>query len=220
MPLDLQKMKVTTCFLVSNCFQGIGSKLMARMGYVLGTGLGKNGEGRVEPVDAVILPPGKSLDRCMELREKAGSSGQNIFSVERRLKRIQKKEKLRTQKEEERVKESQTMFSFLNSKLNLSKVDKSRLQQQQSKSDMNKDSCQNLSKKLLKLGECVRQVNKDIVKCKEGMKRHEGRDKTTVERLKAKLQNLEQHLGDLKNSESKISSEQQNRSDKKKLTVF
>ncbi len=34
---------------------------MASMGYVVGTGLGKHGEGRVEPVSAVVLPPGKSL---------------------------------------------------------------------------------------------------------------------------------------------------------------
>ena len=34
---------------------------MAKMGYVVGTGLGKRGEGRVEPVAAVVLPPGKSL---------------------------------------------------------------------------------------------------------------------------------------------------------------
>jgi hypothetical protein len=33
-------------------------------------GLGKSGEGRVEPVEIKILPPGKSLDMCAEMREK------------------------------------------------------------------------------------------------------------------------------------------------------
>ena len=32
-------------------------------------GLGKSGEGRVEPVEIKILPPGKSLDMCAEMRE-------------------------------------------------------------------------------------------------------------------------------------------------------
>ena len=41
--------------------QGIGSKLMAKMGYVTGSGLGKFSEGRVEPVEATVLPEGKNI---------------------------------------------------------------------------------------------------------------------------------------------------------------
>lgn len=36
---------------------------MAKMGYIIGTGLGKNAEGRIDPVTAVILPAGKSLGK-------------------------------------------------------------------------------------------------------------------------------------------------------------
>lgn len=36
---------------------------MQKMGYVFGTGLGPKAEGRIEPVTAVILPPGKSLGK-------------------------------------------------------------------------------------------------------------------------------------------------------------
>lgn len=41
--------------------RGIGSKLMARMGYITGTGLGKRCDGRINPVEAVVFPAGKSL---------------------------------------------------------------------------------------------------------------------------------------------------------------
>lgn len=34
---------------------------MQKMGYIVGTGLGKHAEGRIDPVTAVILPAGKSL---------------------------------------------------------------------------------------------------------------------------------------------------------------
>lgn len=35
--------------------------MMAKMGYIFGSGLGRDGSGRTEPVSAVVLPPGKSL---------------------------------------------------------------------------------------------------------------------------------------------------------------
>ena len=43
------------------------SRLMSKMGWT-GGGLGKDGEGRVEPVSARLYPQGKSLDWCMERR--------------------------------------------------------------------------------------------------------------------------------------------------------
>ena len=36
---------------------------------LLRQGLGKNSEGRVEPIKIEILPPGKSLDACAAIRE-------------------------------------------------------------------------------------------------------------------------------------------------------
>lgn len=36
---------------------------MAKMGYVHGSGLGKEGEGRIEPVEAMVFPPGRSLGK-------------------------------------------------------------------------------------------------------------------------------------------------------------
>lgn len=38
---------------------------MANMGYVVGCGLGKFGEGRLEPVEAMAYPPGKSLGKLL-----------------------------------------------------------------------------------------------------------------------------------------------------------
>uniref|UniRef100_A0A3P8UNU1 Zinc finger CCCH-type with G patch domain-containing protein n=1 Tax=Cynoglossus semilaevis TaxID=244447 RepID=A0A3P8UNU1_CYNSE len=50
--------------------RGIGSKLMLKMGYEYGKGLGKKKEGRVEPVMAVVLPKGKSLDECADFTQR------------------------------------------------------------------------------------------------------------------------------------------------------
>eukprot|EP00743_Colponemidia_sp_Colp-15_P011118 GILK01012352.1.p1 GENE.GILK01012352.1~~GILK01012352.1.p1 ORF type:complete len:591 (+),score=113.93 GILK01012352.1:138-1910(+) len=42
--------------------RGIGSKLLAKMGYIKGQGLGRHGKGIVTPVEAQILDPRKGLD--------------------------------------------------------------------------------------------------------------------------------------------------------------
>ena len=50
--------------------RGVGSRLMLAMGWQVDQGLGREGQGRVEPtVPAWVYPQGKSIDWCMEARE-------------------------------------------------------------------------------------------------------------------------------------------------------
>jgi hypothetical protein len=121
-------------------FKGIGSKLMAKMGYVVGTGLGKSGEGIMAPVEAVILPAGKSLgnfifintnfvstrccniyfvliisDHCMNLKEAAGGS-KDLFSAERIQKKLALREIRRSQRKYAKDKEMEKhdVFNVIN----------------------------------------------------------------------------------------------------------
>ena len=52
--MNVDLLQTTLSFL-----QGVGSKLMAAMGYKPGDGLGKASQGRVEPVPILKLPPGR-----------------------------------------------------------------------------------------------------------------------------------------------------------------
>ena len=76
-------------------------------------GLGKSSQGRVEPVEIVILPPGKSLDVCAEMRERKKLRG---VDTERQRKRRRKREKaaeVKAASEEQKM----DMFEFLNTKI-------------------------------------------------------------------------------------------------------
>ncbi len=55
-----------TSIALLHIFRGMGSKLMAKMGYEKGRGLGRLGNGRLEPVPVKVLPPGASLDYCAD----------------------------------------------------------------------------------------------------------------------------------------------------------
>ena len=63
----------------------------------LGEGLGRRGEGRVEPVSAVIYPAGKSLDWCMEKREAIGEC-KDSYTAEKVLARQKRKEEARSRR--------------------------------------------------------------------------------------------------------------------------
>lgn len=116
----------------------MGSKLMMQMGYIIGTGLGKRGDGRIEPVEATVLPQGKSLgwfksfktimqciidlfhfsDHCMELRELAGGD-KDLFSAERKMRKQQRKleQQRKKQYQREKQKDDKNVFNFINKTL-------------------------------------------------------------------------------------------------------
>ena len=56
-------------FEAKNCINFL-LPMESKFRYEMGDGLGKDKKGRVEPVPVVVLPPGKSLDHCMKLKEK------------------------------------------------------------------------------------------------------------------------------------------------------
>ena len=74
-------------------------------------GLGKASQGRVEPVEIVILPAGKSLDVCAQLREE--HKVKTVDGVERPRKKRKKKKVLPVSAEEKPT----DMFEFLNTKV-------------------------------------------------------------------------------------------------------
>ncbi|KAL0895803.1 hypothetical protein ABMA27_011839 [Loxostege sticticalis] len=197
--------------------RGIGSKLMLAMGYVPGSGLGAEGAGRVVPVEARVLPVGKSLDHCMAISEK--HAGQDPLKVEQRLKRLQKKEEERNKRayEREKEREKRNVFNFINRTLgdNVDDQETSTASPIDIKQSTNKD----LNIEHFKLTEDTKRIEKDLLKLNSSLSRYPP-GSNGHNNVKAQILEKNKELSILRNREKQISYEQRHRKDKQKMTVF
>uniref|UniRef100_A0A3P9D3Q8 Zinc finger CCCH-type with G patch domain-containing protein n=1 Tax=Maylandia zebra TaxID=106582 RepID=A0A3P9D3Q8_9CICH len=199
--------------------RGIGSKLMLKMGYEYGKGLGKLQEGRVEPVMAVVLPKGKSLDQCSEFTQrrtqsKAAKDGAQTGRPKRR-----RKPRVATRG-------GQTVFDFLNHKLGgktahppeggavapsaATGVEAYR---------GGKSTKRSLNVRLFQAAERVSQTEREIQKLSESLSRQEGRS-VLGSQLEEKLSAARRLLVQQKAQELSIQREHKKADTHKKMTEF
>ena len=204
--------------------KGFGSKMMQKFGYVLGTGLGNNNEGIVVPIQIQILPPGKSLDHCMELREKANGD-KDLFNFEKKLKKQKKKQEQVNMRAYERERQSSNVFNFLNDNIlthlsNSSETNTpSSSQSNLVKNDYKSHSTKNLNVAGFKIGEDIKKLEKDIQSVKNSIARQQ-RGTSAYNKLNNQLSLKISELTNLKKSEKSVANEQVFRKDKSKLTIF
>ncbi|XP_037540303.1 zinc finger CCCH-type with G patch domain-containing protein [Nematolebias whitei] len=200
--------------------RGIGSKLMLKMGYEYGKGLGKLQEGRVEPVMAVVLPKGKSLDECVELtlRRTQSRTAKNGTQAARPKRR---------RKPRAATGERKTVFDFLNHKLGdrstgsaeggaavpsaVTGVEAYRA---------GKSTKRTLNVKLFQAAQRVSQTEREIQKLSESLSRQTGRDASRVKQLEEQLSALRRLLAQQKAQELSIQKEHKKADTHKKMTEF
>ncbi|KAA0203430.1 hypothetical protein HAZT_HAZT009646 [Hyalella azteca] len=203
--------------------KGIGSRLMSLMGYVAGAGLGRRQEGRVEPVPAYLYPPGVSLDRCMELREKSG--GEDLLQVEKRLKKDQLREEKRIKREEERISANTSVFDIINNQLAGPGAKKDRMKASKDsvnvdKSHLKTNSSKELNLKGYQLGQRSAQLEREIVHLSQSMARQAPRDKEAAGSIQKRIDEKKQELELTNRAQARVSSEQNSRREKKKYDIF
>ncbi|XP_062585735.1 zinc finger CCCH-type with G patch domain-containing protein-like [Saccostrea cucullata] len=208
--------------------RGIASKLMAKMGYIVGQGLGKLNQGRSEPVPIQLIPQGKSLDKIMELKEKAGD--QDMFNVSKKMKK-RKHGKMTKKTDSENVTSTSDVFHFINKKLGGKKGNIKELIHHHNhktknapvrilEKELSDRSDRNLNIQLLKTEEEIRSTEKEISRLKQALQRHEKKDEGMAKQYRAKLAKTELYLKELKTSEKTIQNHKTKRGNHKKLTVF
>ncbi|KAG6801930.1 zinc finger CCCH-type with G patch domain-containing protein [Apis mellifera caucasica] len=200
--------------------RGIGSKLMAQMGYIAGTGLGKHSDGRVEPVEATVLPAGKSLDHCMELRENAGGD-KNLFSVERKMRKQQQKLEQQREKQYQREKEREenNIFNFINATLGDKPKNEIQKNISKGKNNLKTESNRQLNVASLQIGETILRLERESTKLKESLTRH-AKGSVHYNNIIMKYNEKQKELVSLRASEKSIAVEQDQRKNRAKLSIF
>ncbi|CAF91942.1 unnamed protein product [Tetraodon nigroviridis] len=200
--------------------KGIGSKLMLKMGYEYGKGLGKMQEGRVEPIMAVVLPKGRSLDQCAELTQRrtqskaAGDGAQTGRPKKRRKRRAAPGER-------------RTVFDFLNLKLGGRGADPAEggaaapsLAGSAEAYRGGKSTKRSLNVRLFQASERVSQTEREIQKLTESLGRQTGRDTSRAKQLEEKLSAAHHLLARQKAQEMSLQREHKKADTHKKMTEF
>ncbi|XP_065295502.1 zinc finger CCCH-type with G patch domain-containing protein [Dermacentor albipictus] len=204
--------------------KGIGSKLMEKMGYVWGQGLGIRGNGRTEPVEAVVLPAGKSLDKCMELKELGMT--QDSAKVQRKMLLKMKREEEKIERRYHKAAQPESVFDFLNGQI-FSKKDSKNAGEQynihkeaNSSQDLKSVSLRGLGIEALQVTEAIKRAEREIVRLGHSSARNKDRDKVMHAQVEKKIEEQRQLIRQLQSKERSIAAEQQHRKGNDKLRIF
>lgn len=174
--------------------RGIGMKLLLKMGYKVGEGLGRNSHGIVHAIQPVIYPKSKSLDVCMERKHKV------VDGIEQRKKRIKTELANRF-----KSKLAFNVFDILNEKLASNVPPEAELRQKERKR-LKESSAEELNINALNLEREMRELKAKERKLREGIGRN-FRDHATAEKLKKKLLECQKNIHELERKQERLTNE-------------
>jgi G-patch domain/Zinc finger C-x8-C-x5-C-x3-H type (and similar) len=189
--------------------KGIGSKIMQKLGYVTGEGLGKRKQGICEPVSAKIYIQGKSLDFNMEHNARKGQT-----TVEGKL----KKDSLRHQKMSEKnySRNETDLFSLINT---IGTIKPATSTVTKKSEEIASHSKAELNIANFKIEEEIKKSQKSLEKIKESLRRQKS-DSATAKSIQKQIDAKESEITNLQRKLSAVNNEQKSRNEKSKLTVF
>lgn len=204
--------------------RGIGSKLMLKMGYTYGKGLGKQLEGRVEPVMAVVLPKGASLDHSSELSQPRAQCRAPRHHDGAQPPGSKRKRRPRPRATGKR----RNVFDFLNRKLGAGQEESAQGPSSASNPATagveayrgGQSAKRSLNVRLFQAAERVSQAEREIQRITEALRKRNGRDVCVVKRLEDQLCAARSLLVSLKAQEQTVQTQHRKADTHKKMTQF
>lgn len=176
--------------------RGVASKMMAKMGYRKGMGLGVSGQGMLDPIPVKVLPPKQSLDHAVAASEVNDSVGPGKKRSRGGKRKREKKfaEQARAAKAEE---EERSVFSFINSQLVGQDVAEGSAvkSKKDSSGEANGHAKKEDRRSLLAYDDEVKELRSRVEKLEEMMKRNR-KDKSFYEAASKKLKQTRKALAD------------------------
>ncbi|XP_049724802.1 zinc finger CCCH-type with G patch domain-containing protein isoform X2 [Loxodonta africana] len=199
--------------------RGIGSRLLSKMGYEPGKGLGRYAQGRVEPIHTVVLPRGKSLDQCAEALQRRVKGGKGVTH---RPPKCRGKGATHAGRPPPR-----DVFDFLNEKLQTQAPGALEVgagppgaRRGKEAYHASKSTKRALSLRLVQTEEQIGQTQKDIRGIQEALARNAGQHSVVAAQLQEKLAGAQQQLRQLRAQEAGLQREQRKADTHKKMTEF
>ncbi|KRZ87287.1 Calcium-independent phospholipase A2-gamma [Trichinella sp. T8] len=172
--------------------RGIGTKLMEKMGYIRGQGLGKDNLGKTEPIAVHVFPKGKSLDHCLQIQRNKESKDLPVEKL-----RVHLDDKKYEAKLAKRTEAVEKFFDMINGHLQTPEANQRKRTAEKGATVVDissKKSCHDLQITLLKVGEEVKQMKKRVNSLKQALRRNDGKDSVVAGDLQIKLKLAEEQL--------------------------
>lgn len=154
----------------------------------------------------------------MRLREQAGND-KDLFSAERKLKRLQRRQEIQSKKAYERQSKEVDVFNFINKTLGDGSSN-DRTEKIEERQKIKKECSRSLNIKSLQVADNIRKVERDLERLKDSLARHTDVTSNIHLKLKDKLMYRQDQLKMYQTQALMIRNEQSLRSNKKKMTVF
>ncbi|KAL6056004.1 hypothetical protein QOT17_016419 [Balamuthia mandrillaris] len=212
---------------------GFASRMLARMGYKKGAGLGKQGEGIARPLGLSLAAPSMKqqllgLGHEDRKRGRLEEDGEEEEAGEEQRRKKRKKEKLRNKQKYEAAKrrekeaERENVFGILNKTLMSESESEQQKQKRREEEErrLKKMKEEELEEGIERRKKAMTELELRLERLQESLQRNRGRDPKLASSIKRQIHKLEAQKAQLESNTKHLSTRLKIKADHKKMVVF